>query len=272
MGGRAVAAASAAVVGHGSLAGSAGSAPPPRELKPDLRAERAAHLSLQRGPERTRTLQFATQITNVGPGPVEVVPSAGEDCDGDGVPGNDRVATQIVFLDGDRDGAYRRARDVDSARREAGCMVFHLAHGHWHLAGAARYELRDDHTGELLGREKKVSFCLRDDVRALPGVPGSPRGAHYPSGGGECGPDSTEGISVGWADVYPPNLPDQTIDVTGLADGRYCLGIALDPDSVLDEASERNNSSARRFRLDGGRVLERRRPCRISRRRPSRSS
>jgi lysyl oxidase len=264
IGGRALAAASAAVVGLGLLAGSAGSAPPPRKLAPDLRPERAANLLLERGPERSRTLRFTTQMTNVGPGPVEVVPSAGVDCDGDGATGNDRAATQVVFLDHDGDGGYSRARDVASIRRDAGCLVFHLAHGHWHFAGAARYELRDDRSGELVGREKKVSFCLRDDVRPLPGVPGSPRGPHYPSGGGECGPDSTEGISVGWSDVYLFPLPDQTIDATGLADGRYCLGMELDPDDRLREANERNNSSARRLRLQDGSVTARRRPCRIS--------
>src|SRR4030095_10043890 len=52
-----------------------------------------------------------------------------------------------------------------------------------------------------------------------------------------------QGISVGWADVYSQSLPDQWIDVTDVAPGRYWLEVVADPDNQIVESNEENNTT-----------------------------
>jgi glucose/arabinose dehydrogenase len=50
-----------------------------------------------------------------------------------------------------------------------------------------------------------------------------------------------QGISVGWADVYPYTLPDQNFDVTNFPKGIYRLAFVVDPHLQLMEGSRENN-------------------------------
>jgi hypothetical protein len=51
----------------------------------------------------------------------------------------------------------------------------------------------------------------------------------------------TQGISVGWADIYGSELDDQWIDVQGVPPGEYWLETVIDPDQRLVESNESNN-------------------------------
>ena len=60
-----------------------------------------------------------------------------------------------------------------------------------------------------------------------------------------------QGITSGWADIYDWYLPDQYIDVSGVADGQYILETLADPDNLLLEADETNNCDSVVIRLSG---------------------
>src|SRR6185436_3319905 len=56
----------------------------------------------------------------------------------------------------------------------------------------------------------------------------------------DCG-STTQGLSVGWVDVYTKTLAGQNIDITGIADGVYWLESEADPDNHILEKNETNN-------------------------------
>jgi hypothetical protein len=55
---------------------------------------------------------------------------------------------------------------------------------------------------------------------------------------------SNQGVSVGWEDVYAPQLPDQFIQITSLREGTYVLENQVNPDHVLPESNYGNNFAA----------------------------
>jgi hypothetical protein len=196
-------------------------------------------------PAARRLLRFSTTIANVGLGPFELVPRA-EDCDGDGDPTNDRLAVQRVYLDADGNGVFDPS--VDTAVEEEPsppCFFFHLEHGHWHVDGFARYRLLRIRDGEIVAARSKVSFCAVDSLQVRPRLPGSPGTRGY----GSCEKDATQGISVGWADLYGASLPGQSLRVTGVPAGRYCLEVFSDPLGRFVEDDDANNGIGVPIRL-----------------------
>jgi hypothetical protein len=194
-----------------------------RDLLPDLRVRRSETVEVAIEDDR-RELLFSTEVANVGRGPLELVP-AREDCDRDGDLGDDRTAYQSIR---GRRGGERHVR--------AGCVVHHPAHGHWHFEGFARYTLQHA-DGRPAARSRKVSFCLIDSARTS-AVPDTVAGEETYS---SCGADVTQGISTGWYDHYGAGLPGQSIDLRGLAPGRYRLVMRADYEDRLVERDEGNN-------------------------------
>jgi subtilase family serine protease len=64
-----------------------------------------------------------------------------------------------------------------------------------------------------------------------------------------------QGISAGWGDIYSWNLPGQSINITGLANGTYRLRSTADPFNRIRETDDGNNASTIRFRLRGRRII-----------------
>ena len=222
----------------------------PAELLPDLVTRPFDGISIQTTGDRT-LLRFGNTIGNQGLGVLELRPRR-RDCDGDGDFTNDRLALQRIYEDTDGSGAFERGTDLIGRTVEVGCMVFHPAHDHWHLQRFARYELRSIATDEVVAASPKVSFCVRDSLPAFTDVPGFQPFAYY----GGCARNSITGLSVGWADFYAADLPDQDLDVTGLRNGRYCLTSTADPRDGIDEADETNNAATRLLRLRDGAVQD----------------
>ena len=74
--------------------------------------------------------------------------------------------------------------------------------------------------------------------------------------------DAIQGLSAGWADVYQYSLPGQSIDVTGVAPGEYCVVTSVDPAGRLLEVSTINNVSNQRIRIKAtGDVARLSTPC-----------
>jgi hypothetical protein len=224
----------------------------PAPLAPDLVTLAIQHddLAMVRGPGGHSLLALTNEIANHAEGPLEVFPGpTSANCDGDTDPENDRDASQRVFADSNGSGAYEVADDEVDWERRFGCMRYHPAHDHWHVLDVARYELRSEATGKLVVSSRKVGFCLTDSRQVFSGI-GSPPQPRYPLGSANpsgCDAGSTQGISSGWADVYLLALPGQSLDVSGLPRGRYCLTSRADPLDLIEELDEANN--VRRARL-----------------------
>ncbi|MFC1759025.1 lysyl oxidase family protein, partial [Planctomycetota bacterium] len=114
-------------------------------------------------------------------------------------------------------------------------------HGHIHFDGYALYNLRlvlpDGGVGPLVATSDKVSFCLLDFALFDSDIPGAPAIPQFT----DC-EVSTQGISVGWADVYPADIPDQWIDVEDVPPGEYWFETVIDPFNLIKESNDDNNS------------------------------
>lgn len=199
-----------------------------RALLPDL--DQAAPFGVSVVERHGRLLLvFGSAVDNVGPGP--------------------------LVVEGTRVGTVMRAWQVVGPRRYALPTPLRYVrsetHQHWHLVAFERYELR--RAGVLVGRDRKTGFCLNDayETKARNRVP---------RWTGECGrhrPEARtirEGISPGFGDDYVPEKEGQSIDVTGVAPGRYVLVHRANPDRSLRERSYANNAASVLIELRGRRV------------------
>ena len=234
---------------------SAAGAAPPRathaQLLPDLVTMPVTDVRIQKGPGVKR-LRFSNTIENIGVGPLELFPVA-NDCNGNGDVTDDRTAMQQPYVDTNDDGVFERSSDQPSGTPiVVGCYVFHPAHDHWHLKDFARYELhRWSSKGVVVSSREKVSFCVGDDFAVQPGLPGSPRMPYYTA----CTADSTTGLSIGWADLYGSDLQGQSLDIRGLAEGRYCLVSTADADGHILESDATNDVATLRIRIHGSNLV-----------------
>ncbi len=123
---------------------------------------------------------------------------------------------------------------------------------YWKVHGLARFELRrvrpDNTLGAVVRFGRKLNYCLRDLERTRP-MARSPSSPHYPG----CNQDPyrahvTLGTSVGWSDIYPADYDRQWINVAGLR-GCYAFTMTVDPQHLLFESNERDNTSRRLVRL-----------------------
>jgi hypothetical protein len=216
-----------------------------RALLPNMRSLPATNISMQ-GTGDDREVRFDGILANVGPGPLEVVPDESRPC-----PIGQRFMAQSVYQDEDENDRFDRAADRLKALRPAGCMLFHLEHTHWHLDASARYWLTSAADGEVVVDQPKVSFCLRDSEKMVPGVANAPARIAY----GKCARDRRQGISVGWQDVYEADLPGQVLELPdALPSGVYCLRIAADPLELIEESDEGDNASVTAVRITGPRL------------------
>lgn len=89
----------------------------------------------------------------------------------------------------------------------------------------------------------KTGFCFFDGRNINPfrtGNPGSPQ--YFEGGCGNVDSDSiTVGLSVGWADIYPWDIANQWIDITGVPSGAYRLCVTADMQHYYTEVSRDNN-------------------------------
>lgn len=139
-------------------------------------------------------------------------------------------------------GVYQRVYRSDGSyfERFAGNFTFHPGHGHLHFDNWINLHLRavltNNGVGGIVASGDKTSFSIFDLTRYDANLPGSPSSPAYFGG-------LVQGMSVGWADVYSANLPDQWIDVTDVPSGRYWLEAIVDPANNILESNETNNSS-----------------------------
>src|SRR6266852_1374904 len=93
-------------------------------------------------------------------------------------------------------------------------------------------------TGQLK-TTRKQGFCISDDVSYL-----STAG---PATYQNC--VTNQGLSVGWEDQYPPQIPCQFAQIDGLVDGTYVLEMHVNPNLVIPESDYTNNTGAVKFQF-----------------------
>ena len=232
----------ALVLGAAAIASSAGGShelSPASQRLPDLDQEVPWNLEVTRDEARgDYRLGFSSAVRNVGAGPLIVS-------------GRRRAATPTMTVDQLIEQEDAPAAVVEGVGRMR--YVRSPDHEHWHLLGFERYELRRAAGPAELVTDRKTGFCLGDRYRARGhGLPVQPPEPVYT---GRCGLERTallgltEGISVGYGDVYDPNLEGQSLRLTGLDAGRYRLVHRVNVGRRLHESSYANNASSLLLRL-----------------------
>ena len=200
---------------------------------PDMVMDRPWGIYLDRVTKPGRALLRAgNAIESIGKGPVEL----------------HGVRYNRVYMHA-RQRIYKRGGGWITVRTGARLRLkfAHLSRYWWKFHNAASFQLwRLDPSGQRAQRVRtgpKVSYCLRDLNRTRPWLSGTRPFAHYPACSNAIGlRRDTLGTSVGWADVYPPDYPEQWIDVTGLR-GCFAYVHTADPGNGVYESNEHDNKS-----------------------------
>ena len=179
-------------------------------------------------------VRFDGAIHNAGRGPLEIRGSRP-------VNGAMTVTGQRIYR---ANSSYRD----DYTRRPPIRYESTDGHGHWHLMGAARYSLWDHAGAGEVAASAKVGFCLLDSERVDDHGPAgrvyTRSRIQYCREGEPTAAQVYQGISAGWLDLYPGDLPFQWVDVSDVAPGHYRIGAEMDPDDVVIESNEQNNGPA----------------------------
>jgi hypothetical protein len=225
------------LVGTVAWSGSAGGASPSL-LLPDLDQRPPLAVSVRWGGSKHHPLLvFTSSVESVGYGPLIV----------HGHRRSRRVPTmradQLIQL---RGGGIKRVVRVGRLRYNV-----NPSHSHWHLLPFERYELRTLAGARML-RDHKEGFCLTSDHRSPLATAGPPASQPIQS---ECARDRpralrvSEGIAVGWGDIYIPAKEGQSIDISGVPPGDYDLVHRVNVGRQLRETDYSNNDSSLRIRL-----------------------
>jgi len=185
---------------------------------------------IQKGAQRC--LRFDTSVANSGDGPFEVIYRAETS--------GETTAYQRIY-----------SANGSSQSSKVTASEFHPTHLHFHIKDfyiARLWAAKPN--GRPMGLEpvatsSKNGFCP-EDTRTLSGEeePEHYNCVAYPLRTDSDGatPGTVVGISSGWMDTYPANLPDQFIDIKGIVDGAYVLQITIDPNDVFEESNEIDNT------------------------------
>jgi len=191
-------------------------------------------------------LKFPVITLNVGAGPAEVIAERSS------TGTNNWTAWQTFY----RPNGVRESQVAPNTE-------FYFAgdgHNHWHFKDFDNYWI-ESLSGTVLRTAEKHGYCLEDNttwsgLNGQPGVPSAPVYANATT----CGqglPNTLsliEGLSRGWGDTYSTSLPDQGINISGLPDGRYRVGITADAIGAVRESNENNNTATIEISISGNTV------------------
>jgi hypothetical protein len=209
-------------------------------LLPDL-DQRAPDAVLIYPAEGTVRLAFASNVENIGPGPLLISASR---------PSRALPTMRADQLVQRQDGKFLRLRGVGDLRYNVS-----PTHSHWHLLPFEQYELRTL-DGKQVGTAQKSGFCLTSDHRTKLRSAGhvGPR----PNDNPYCGKNRPgalrvgEGIAVGYGDIYQPSREGQYVDVTNVPSGDYVLVHRVNVSRKLRETRYSNDAASARIRLVNG--------------------
>ena len=223
-------------------AGPAAAQPAGSPHVPDLVTVAPSSFRISQGAKGSgvRRLYFSNTIGNQGHGPLELR------AQNNAATGTTDAFQQIYTHTGTSSIKSRLTLLSESL---VGTFVFHAAHSHWHMSDFAQYDLRainpDGSTGAVLRSTDKVSFCMLDTDNLFPGIEHHGMGLSH-----GCGQTARQGLRVGMGDTYSSALPDQYIDIVGVANGTYRVVSTADansaehPDGQLIELNDHNNTAS----------------------------
>jgi len=158
--------------------------------------------------------------------------------------------------------------------RFAGTMTYHPTHGHNHVDDWATFTLRtqttdpDPRNWPIVGEGAKVGFCLMDyysctnssanghcrTAQQYQGGTNLNQQNQFPNyghgGGGYNCSQISQGISVGYTDVYSESLDGMWINIPpGTCNGNYWIVMEVDPNDNFLEENDGNNWTAIPFTL-----------------------
>jgi hypothetical protein len=196
-----------------------------------------------------KELKFPAVTANVGAGPFEIHGTRPSSTS------TTWTGTQTVYnSDGSKTTTTRPGVNFEYAGD---------GHNHWHVMDVDSYELFNA-SGTRLRVGEKHGFCFEDNTsyRNWPGNPAHPASPANPvyNPSRVCGvnqPTATaveHGLSVGWGDTYPSTLPNQYIDITGLANGTYRVVVTADGPNFFQESNNSNNAASAQISISGNTV------------------
>ena len=201
-------------------------------LLPDLGMAPLRDFSVQKRPKGARWLRFSAIIVNVGAGPFQAY-------------GHTNAGGELSV-----DQQFRTSGAIASHPTNARMYWSGDGHNHWHVRDLEQYVLEGQNTGRLYG--EKHGFCFWDNYRYNPLLAGYPANAVY-TGTNSCQTrgDGTVmmGLSIGWGDIYPSNITDQYINISGLPAGEYTVTATADWANWFTESNEGNNATTARIRI-----------------------
>lgn len=187
-------------------------------------------------PGRTH-LRFSNTTANIGMGRLHLIgiyPA---------LPDGSQLVMQRIFRD---DGTY-----WDDT---AGTFLYHPTHSHTHFENWCAYRLREvlpgDSVGPVVAEGAKTSFCILDLGVYSSNLPNFNSSPNYT----QCG-SGTQGLSVGWMDLYSKTLPGQNIDITDVPYGMYWLESEADPLNNVIESNETNNITRIKISIGAGSTI-----------------
>ena len=205
------------------------------DLLPDLGMKPATDLRTEKRAGRL-LLRYTSVVVNVGSGVFEV--------HGRRATISDPQMTGQQWIYDDAGGS----RPVSTGT----VMVFGGdGHNHWHVLDLESAELIRLDNGSKVGTSAKRGFCFFDNSPYRLSLPGAPQAAVYKGCGTSSSLAVAMGLSIGWGDAYYWSLPDQYIDITGLAAGRYRLRLTADAQNRFVESNNSNNATWVDLRLKG---------------------
>jgi len=175
-------------------------------------------------------LRFTATIANVGDGTLRLEARRSN--------GSDPRWAVVQWFDEPDDSR-------SGARIDANLVFGGHGHEHWHVRFGAAYRLSRAGTTDDLVDQTKAGYCFFDQVRLDPAPDGAPSDSTFATG--SCGDQGSisimMGLSPGWSDPYQWYLEDQSVDISGMPDGRYRLLAVADPDGWIQESDETNNET-----------------------------
>lgn len=208
----------------------------PDALLPDLHIESPAYAYIGTSFDTVRKLRFPGTFSNIGDGPLELTATHNKNGTLD--------ATQVIYK-----------KDGDKIENLAGTFILHPTHNHWHFENFVTFSLlsleNDGSLGDEISSTGKITYCIHDYEPLSEDFLGKPESVVYPWCTSSL---SVQGISVGWADTYEADVDGQELDITGVPDGTYILKTLVDPENLLIEKDETNNSNMIRLEIERNNV------------------
>ncbi|MCL5994473.1 MAG: lysyl oxidase family protein [Chloroflexi bacterium] len=196
----------------------------PPFLLPDLQTLPPTDLYIQIPSRGQRLLRMANTAWNSGQGRLEVIGELNPET-------KQTIVRQRLYT---ADGSFQECA--------VGEFVWHPEHNHFHFTDFALYQLwsltPSGEPDQVVSTSSKLSYCLMDNYVVDRNNPSFTWRRRYYG----CS-RTLQGMSAGWGDKYEAYLEGQSLDITGLPDGVYCLVSVTNPIPRVVESDYTNNTA-----------------------------